>query len=269
EALATYNGDSKILLVLMASVLLSCMGTNVLTCYVDRDIDSIMKRTIGRPLPMKKICPRSALSLGFSLLTLGILLASLINIYVVLWGLVGAGLVFLYNSKLKRATPYSILIASPAGAMPILGAYSAMTGDLVALQPLVLALLIVFWTPIHIWSLVLSYKEDYRMAGVCMFPVVRSASGVTKLISLFTTLYVADAFVLFFMIKPIWISFFTVLIMCYPMVKSLLRLCGSSSIVANLSLFRLSSLHLGVILLTYLALSVKDSVARYLLIFLS
>jgi protoheme IX farnesyltransferase len=144
EAFVVYSGNLNSLFLLIISVLLSCIGTNVLAGYLDRDIDSVMKRTMNRPLPKGKIKPKSAFIFGFSLLVNGIFIAAFINSYVLLWGLMGAGFVLLYNCWLKRYTPYNILIASPAGAAPLLGAYSAMTGNLISLQPFLLALLIIF-----------------------------------------------------------------------------------------------------------------------------
>lgn len=119
EALSVYRGDAgiKTLGVLILSVLLSCMGTNAITCYLDREVDSIMSRTRGRPLPKGDVSPKEALIFGVVLLLFGLILAATINIYVFFWGMIGAIFVISYNYRLKTSTPYSILIASPRGPL--------------------------------------------------------------------------------------------------------------------------------------------------------
>jgi protoheme IX farnesyltransferase len=254
EALSVYSGDAentKALGVLTLSVLLSCMGTNTITCYLDREMDSIMSRTRSRPLPKGEVSPREALIFGVVLLLSGLILAATINIYVLFWGIIGAVFVISYNYRLKTQTSYNILIASPGGAAPILGAYSAMTGELIAFQPLILALLIIFWTPVHIWSLALFYKEDYKKAGVPMLPVVSDKEKVLRMILVFTALYIADSFAAFLMLEPIWLSLFMIGLLNYPLVKLLFNVRTN-----HYRLFRLSSLHLGAVFLMYLLLSV-------------
>jgi protoheme IX farnesyltransferase len=258
-ALAAYNGNHTMLFTLVVAVLLSCMGTNALTCYIDKDMDTIMERTMNRPLPTKRIGPQSALAFGSVLLALGVLLAASINVYVVSWALIGSALVLSYNKWFKKATPYSILIASPGGAAPLLGAYSAMTGAAISIQPLLLALLIVFWTPLHIWSIALSYKEDYRRAGVPMLPVVRKDRNVVRSIALFAALYIADTSVLFLMLEPSWLCLLILTLINYPLLKSLFQILFNDSIIASLRLFKLSSPHLGVIFILYLVLSTRSS----------
>lgn len=258
-ALAAYNGNRAVLFRLVVAVLLSCMGTNALTCYIDKDVDTVMQRTMNRPLPTKRIGPQSALAFSSVLLASGVLLAASINAYVVSWALIGSALVLSYNKWFKKATPCSILIASPGGAAPLLGAYSAMTGAVISIQPLLLALLIVFWTPLHIWSIALSYKEDYRRAGVPMLPVVRKDRSVVRSIVLFAALYIADTFVLFLMLETSWVCLLIVALINYPLLKSLFRILNNDSMIAPLRLFKLSGPHLGLIFMLYLALSTRSS----------
>ena len=254
EALSVYKGDAentKTFGVLTLSVLLSCMGTNAITCYLDREMDSVMSRTKSRPLPKGEVSAIEALIFGVVLLLSGLLLAATINPYVLFWGIIGAVFVISYNYRLKTRTPYNILIASPGGAAPVLGAYSAMTGELIAFQPLILALLIIFWTPVHIWSLALFYKEDYRKAGVPMLPVLRNKETVLRVIMLFMALYIADTFAAFLMLEPTWLSLFMIGLLNYPLVKLLFN-----AQTDHYRLFRLSSPHLGAVFMMYLLLSV-------------
>jgi protoheme IX farnesyltransferase len=131
-----------------------------------------------------------------------------------------------------------------------------MTGNLISLQPFLLALLIIFWTPVHIWSLAVFYREDYRKAGVPMLPVVERNDKVMWLIVLFTMLYIANAFAVFFMLKPLWVSLFMILLLNYPLVRLVVRSVRSSSTVVHYILFKLSGPHLGTVFTVYLALSI-------------
>jgi len=255
EALAQHGlAQPSTLAILLLSVLLTVGGTNALTCYLDRDIDSVMERTRQRPLPKGVIEDRQALRFGSILLIAGLAATLLINPYVTLWGVAGSALVLVYNWKLKRSTPWNVLIASPGGAAPVLGAYSAMTGELLSLESILLAPLIVLWTPVHIWSLAIFYSNDYRRAGVPMLPAVERSSRVKKLIVLFTLLYLLDALLLFLTrASLVAVVIFTML--SYPLLRHCIRAYRSSAPALQLSLFRATNTHLACVLIAYLLLS--------------
>lgn len=248
--------DSFSLLVLMVSVLLSCMGTNAMTCYFDRDIDRIMSRTKNRPLPKNSVSENSAIIFSTILLVTGIGTTLFLNIYVTFWGLMGAVFVLSYNYRIKRISPYNILIASPGGAAPVLGAYSAMTGHLISLESLLLALLIIFWTPIHIWSLAIFYGDDYRKAGVPMLPVVKREKVVDNLIVVFAVLYVLDALFVFVYMGAIMVSLFLFGMLTFPLLKVIVKSIRASSKSLQYTLFKLSGPHLGAVFVAYLLFSI-------------
>lgn len=174
------------LVVATLAVILATMGTNAVTNYIDRDIDSIMNRTKKRALPTGRIHPPEK-ALYFGCLLFGgslILLISYGLFYSVIWAFLGFlfSAVF-YNFLTKRRSPANIIIASPAGGAPVMGVWSAVTGQFIALEPLFLAILIVVWTPVHIWSLALKYSEDYRKVHVPMLPVVVSRTKAIRCIT--------------------------------------------------------------------------------------
>lgn len=243
------------LLILLISVLLTVAGTNTLTCYLDRDIDGVMKRTRQRPLPRGMVGERQALYFGAALLLSGLGITFLLNPYVTLWGVLGSAMVLSYNWKLKRATPWNVLIASPGGAAPVLGAYSAMTGELLSLESFLLALLIIFWTPVHIWSLAIFYSNDYRRAGVPMLPVVERSQRVHKLIILFALLYLFDALLLFLISEATLVALIIFGMLSYPLIRLCFRAYRNFSPTLQLSLFKLSNAHLACVFLAYLLFS--------------
>ena len=137
-----------------------------------------MSRTAGRPIPRRRIAPGEALGFGitlagFSIVVLGLmvswlaaaLLAFTIFFYVVV-----------YTMWLKRWTPQNIVIGGAAGAFPPVIGWAAVTGS-VSVEPLLMFLIVFFWTPPHFWALALLRADDYARAGVPMLPVVAGAAG--------------------------------------------------------------------------------------------
>jgi protoheme IX farnesyltransferase len=187
---------------LMAATLfggaLSAASANVLNCYLDRDIDALMRRTARRPLPAHRVDPADALRFGLLLGVAG---------FVWLWAtvnLLSAGLataailfyVFVYTIGLKRRSTQNIVIGGAAGAVPVLVGWSAVTGR-VDLPALVLFAIIFYWTPPHFWALSLRFKDDYAAAGVPMLPVVRGARETSTQILYYTVLLVAVTLLLY------------------------------------------------------------------------
>ncbi len=187
---------------LMAATLfggaLSAASANVLNCYLDRDIDALMRRTARRPLPAHRVAPGDALRFGLVLGVAG---------FVWLWAtvnLLSAVLatsailfyVFVYTIGLKRRSTQNIVIGGAAGAVPVLVGWSAVTGR-VDLPALVLFAIIFYWTPPHFWALSLRYKDDYAAAGVPMLPVVRGARETSTQILYYTVLLVAVTLLLY------------------------------------------------------------------------
>jgi protoheme IX farnesyltransferase len=187
---------------LMAATLfggaLSAASANVLNCYLDRDIDALMRRTARRPLPAHRVEPADALRFGLVLGVAG---------FMWLWGfvnLLSATLataailfyVFVYTIGLKRRSTQNIVIGGAAGAVPVLVGWSAVTGR-VDLPALVLFAIIFYWTPPHFWALSLRFRDDYAAAGVPMLPVVRGARETSTQILYYTVLLVAVTLLLY------------------------------------------------------------------------
>ena len=169
-------------------------ASGALNMALEGDIDSLMSRTANRPIPRGRVTRQEALAFGitlsfFSVLTLGILvnwyagalLAFTIFFYVVI-----------YTLWLKRWTAQNIVIGGAAGALPPVVAWVAATGS-IAPEPLLLFLIIFFWTPPHFWALALFRSDDYARAGVPMLPVVAGPDATRLQILLYTILLVAIA----------------------------------------------------------------------------
>jgi protoheme IX farnesyltransferase len=142
--------------------------------WYDRDIDAIMLRTRGRPLPQRRIEPDTALEFGGALVFAAVALMWLaVNALAAALLAFAAGFyVFVYTMWLKRRTPQNIVIGGAAGAIPPVIAWAAVTGH-IGWPAVMLFLLIFVWTPPHFWALALYRNEDYRRTGVPMMPVVK------------------------------------------------------------------------------------------------
>jgi protoheme IX farnesyltransferase len=162
-------------------------AAGALNMWFDADIDARMARTAARPIPAGRLLPGEALAFGltlagFSIVVLGLLVSVLAA---TLLALTIGFYVVVYTMWLKRSTPQNIVIGGAAGALPPLIGWTAVTGS-VAIEPVVLFLIIFFWTPPHFWALSLYRAEDYARAGVPMLPVVAGAGETRRQILLYT-----------------------------------------------------------------------------------
>ncbi|MFN2561085.1 MAG: heme o synthase [Jatrophihabitans sp.] len=186
-----------VVLATMVGGTLAAGSANALNCYVDRDIDALMRRTTHRPLARHDVSPRGALAFG---LVLGVLAVALMGA-ATNWlaaGLTAAAIGFyvvVYTMLLKRRTSQNIVWGGAAGCMPVLIGWSAVTGSL-AWAPVVLFAVVFFWTPPHFWALAIRYREDYARAGVPMLPVVASPRRVATEIVAYSWLTAAVSLLL-------------------------------------------------------------------------
>jgi protoheme IX farnesyltransferase len=170
-------------------------ASGALNMWYESDIDALMSRTANRPIPRGRITRPEALAFGttlafFSVMTLGIL------VNWVAGGLLAFTIFFyvgIYTIGLKRWTAQNIVIGGAAGALPPVVAWAAATGSL-SMEPVLLFLIIFFWTPPHFWALALFRSDDYARAGVPMLPVVAGPDATRLQILLYTIVLVAVAF---------------------------------------------------------------------------
>jgi len=177
---------------LLGAVAVVCIAVGAgaagaINMWYDRDIDAMMRRTRGRPLPAGRMMPGEALGFGVALgvgaaLVMGIavnlvaaeLLALTIGFYVLV-----------YTIWLKRRTPQNIVIGGAAGAFPPVIGWAAVTGD-IGWGAIALFAIIFFWTPPHFWALSLYRTADYAAAGVPMLPVVAGPAETKRKMLLYT-----------------------------------------------------------------------------------
>ena len=155
------------------ALVLGSASADILTNYHDRDIDSLMKRTMKRAIPSGEIKPRKALALGLTMAALSVLIPLLlINAISASFMLIGLlDNVVVYSLLLKRRSWLNIILGGISGGMPVLVGFSAVAGTVTPIA-LYMSALVIVWIPTHIWSLAIFTKEDYEAAKVPMLPVV-------------------------------------------------------------------------------------------------
>jgi protoheme IX farnesyltransferase len=156
-------------------------AAGALNMWYDADIDALMKRTSGRPIPRGRIAPGEALAFGivlaaFAVGVLGVLvnwLAAALLAFTIFFYVV------VYTAWLKRVTPQNIVIGGAAGSLPPIIGWAAATGG-ISVEPCLLFLIIFFWTPPHFWALSLVRVDEYARARLPMLPVVAGAEETRR-----------------------------------------------------------------------------------------
>ncbi|HSX88361.1 MAG TPA: heme o synthase [Pseudomonas sp.] len=159
---------------------------------VDRRIDSIMARTLKRPVTSGRVSPAAALSFALLLALSGMALLLVFTNELAAWLTLASllGYAVIYTGFLKRATPQNIVIGGLAGAAPPLLGWVAVTGHISA-EPLLLVLIIFAWTPPHFWALAIHRKAEYAKADIPMLPVTHGEHYTKVHILLYTCIMFA------------------------------------------------------------------------------
>jgi len=162
-------------------------AAGALNMWFDADVDAKMSRTAKRPIPAGRVQPREALAFGMTLAVGSVAVLGLVANW-----LAAAFLAFtiffylaIYTMWLKRATPQNIVIGGAAGAFPPMIGWTAAAGT-VGPEPVLLFLIIFFWTPPHFWALSLWRADDYARAGIPMLPVVAGRAETRRQILLYS-----------------------------------------------------------------------------------
>jgi protoheme IX farnesyltransferase len=186
-----------LVLATLAGGMVAAGSANAINCYLDRDVDEVMRRTRRRPLPAHRIEPERALAFGYVLGAISFFfLAIVVNVLAATLALSAiAFYVFVYTMWLKRTTVQNIVIGGAAGAVPALVGWAAVTGT-VGVPAWILFAIVFVWTPPHFWALSLRYQGDYAAAGIPMLPVVRGERETRRQIVRYSLLLFATSLLL-------------------------------------------------------------------------
>lgn len=168
-------------------IALAAASAAAINHVVDYKIDSVMARTMRRPLPRGNVSIQGAIIFAFILGTLSMLIltyfVNALTAVLTAVSLIGYG--FVYSMYLKRATPQNIVIGGAAGAAPPVLGWSAVTGTIDP-NSLLLFLIIFAWTPPHFWSLAIYRCKDYASVDIPMLPVTHGLQYTRLQILLYT-----------------------------------------------------------------------------------
>ena len=165
----------------LIAVAIGSGAAGALNMWYESDLDALMSRTCLRPIPAGKVKKDQALLFGIALSILSISMLYYFSnlISAVLLASTIAFYFFVYTIWLKRKTSQNIVIGGAAGALPPVIGWTISTGY-ISIEPIVLFLIIFFWTPSHFWALSLYKSGDYKKAKIPMLPII-SGVAITKL----------------------------------------------------------------------------------------
>ena len=183
-----------VIAVVAAGGALAAAGSNAINQGLDADIDAVMRRTRGRPVPREQVSRGTAIVVGAALVVLAVALFAALTNLVAAALTVAASLVyvFVYTMVMKRRSWNNIVIGGAAGAFPPLIGAAAVTGSIDVVGMYMFAL-IFFWTPPHFWTLSMLLKDDYAAAGVPMLAAVAGHRETAGQVLLYVVLLIALA----------------------------------------------------------------------------
>jgi heme o synthase len=161
-------------------------AASALNMWLERDLDSLMKRTVGRPLPAGRLQPGEALAFSLVIAAAGL-------VYLLLFANVLASALaaitllsyLLVYTPLKTRTWLCTLIGAVPGAVPPMIGWAAATGEL-AYGAWILFAIVFFWQMPHFYAIAWMHREDYRRAGFPMLPIIdRDGKRTSRQVSLY------------------------------------------------------------------------------------
>lgn len=238
-------------ILLIVGVAAGSAAADALTGYNDRDIDAIMDRTKGRPIPSGRISPRNAFIFGVILAAISLICSWFLNIYA--FALMAFGLfdnIIVYSKWLKRTSQANIILGGFSGGAPAMIGYVSVTTQSIEIG-IIMAGLVFLWIPTHIWSLALHSKKDYAKAGIPMLPVVQDEKKSVRIIAATTILMVLFSIFPFFLNKFGIVYVSTAIIFGAAMLALSLWLLIRPSVKAAWTVFKFSSPYLTALFIAF------------------
>jgi protoheme IX farnesyltransferase len=157
-----------------AALWITCTAASasVLNQVLERDVDRLMRRTQGRPLPAGRLSVRDAILFGAALAALGV--GGLALRFNLLSSLLALATLFAYTAiytPLKRVSTLNTVVgAIPGAAAPLLGAV-ALSGVAGGWGVSLFAVIFAWQFP-HFMAIAWLHREDYARAGMRMLPAL-------------------------------------------------------------------------------------------------
>ncbi|MFC1930421.1 protoheme IX farnesyltransferase [Chloroflexota bacterium] len=233
------------LFLLLAALTMGCEGCNGLTNYMDRKIDGLMSRTCSRSLPSRRIAPpQKVLPLVLGLLGAGLILAWLLNPLCFVAGVTGTLAAILW-----RKTAWTHLLGCVSGVAPFALGWFAVKPQF-DIMFLLISLLIGFWVPLHVWSVMVAHKQEYIRAGITFFPISWQEKNVVKIFFVLSLVLYGLSLAVFYVGSLSWIYLVTASFLGILMVSANWRLVRSAASRDAWKVYKLTAFpYLGIIFL--------------------
>lgn len=181
--------EVPLFLIVLTGLSLLIASSCVFNNYIDRQADQNMERTKYRPLAKGSLKPWKALVFGTCLGILGsFVLGFGTNLLTLGIAIFGFCIYVLLYSFAKYKTVYATLIGSLSGAVPPVVGYCAVTNRFDS-GALCLYLLLVLWQMPHFYAIAMYRAQDYRLASIPVFPLVKGAEKTKLHMSVYILLF--------------------------------------------------------------------------------
>ncbi len=235
-----------ILLAAVATILIASGGANGLTNYLDRDLDAKMGRTQFRVFPTRRIYPAwHGLVWILILVATGLVLSWWLHPYAFAANLVGTAAAVVFRKRVICVFPQGAI----AGCAPVLMGWFAVNPAF-NWEIGLICLLIVAWLPLHVWSVMISHREQYIGAGLTFFPMNVPVKSAVAVLLFFALALNVVGVSLYFVAGYGWLYLTAAVILGAMMLFASTRLVTSYSSRSAWKLYKLSSFpYLGLIFL--------------------
>lgn len=226
------------------TILIASGGANGLTNYLDRNVDARMRRTCGRVLPTKRIEPPwKVLAWSLFLILLGLGMAWWLHPYAFAADLAGTAAAAVFRKRVICVFPQGAI----ASCAPVLMGWFAVNPHF-TLEAGLLCLLICAWLPLHVWSVMVSHRDDYISAGITFFPMNVSVRTAVSVLLVFALVLNAAAITLYFTAGFTPLYLLVAIVLGAAMLYATARLVLSHATADAWKLYKLSSFpYLGLI----------------------
>lgn len=178
---------------------LAAGSSNAINSIIERDIDPNMNRTRMRPMAQRRLSQKIAWSFAILSQILAFLIVLFTSNILAATSTLLASFIYvvIYTIWLKPRSDQNIVIGGAAGAMPVIIGYSAVSNS-ISWQPIVMFLIVFFWTPAHFWALAVFHKDDYERGGFPMMPITRGRVYTARAMFIYTLATCLTSFILLF-----------------------------------------------------------------------
>jgi len=230
-------------LLVSVAVLMGSAGCNGLTNYLDMRVDAMMRRTCSRVLPSKRIePPEKVVPMVIGLIVVGLGLAWVVNPWCFLVGLIGSA-----ASVAWRKTFTCTLFGIIASIAPVLIGWLAIK-PVFNLEIFLLCLLIAIWIPLHVWTLMISHREDYTRAGLHYFPLSWNERHVIRVLKALSFTLFGVTLVMYQAGGFGWLYLLAVILLGSLMIAANVRLMSSPNSEQAWRVYKLSAFpYLGIV----------------------